>query len=129
MALMTALDRRRPEHSVGAFIFGVAANKIAMVHRARYRRPEEVTESLPEVVDCAAGPEESAMDADTSNYVTSLLNRLPEGSRNLLMLRLAAGLSAEEAAQVLGMTAGAVRVAQHRALKQLRAMVDTGGSR
>jgi len=46
--------------------------------------------------------------------------RLPETLRELLLLRVAVGLSAEETGRVLGMTPGAVRVAQHRALNRLR---------
>ncbi|MFV0463046.1 MAG: sigma factor-like helix-turn-helix DNA-binding protein, partial [Nostocoides sp.] len=37
-------------------------------------------------------------------------------------------LSAEEVADTLGMTPGAVRVAQHRALKSLRNRLDEGVS-
>ncbi|HUW16406.1 MAG TPA: sigma factor-like helix-turn-helix DNA-binding protein, partial [Actinomycetes bacterium] len=40
--------------------------------------------------------------------------------RELLLLRVAVGLSAEETGRALGMTPGAVRVAQHRALSRLR---------
>jgi RNA polymerase sigma-70 factor (ECF subfamily) len=50
-----------------------------------------------------------------------LLDRLPENLRELLLLRVAVGLSAEETGRALGMTPGAVRVAQHRALSRLRA--------
>jgi hypothetical protein len=39
-------------------------------------------------------------------------------------LRISVGLSAAEIAEALGMTEGAVRVAQHRALTRLRGMVD-----
>ena len=49
-----------------------------------------------------------------------LLDRLPENLRELLVLRVAVGLSAEETGRALGMTPGAVRVAQHRALSRLR---------
>ena len=41
------------------------------------------------------------------------------------MLRVAAGLSAEEVGTMLGMSAGAVRVAQSRALAQLRTVAPT----
>ena len=44
-----------------------------------------------------------------------LLDRLPDHQRELVLLRVVAGLSAEETGNVLGMSAGAVRVAQHRA--------------
>lgn len=40
------------------------------------------------------------------------------------MLRIAVGLSAEETAQVIGSTPGAVRVTQHRALNRLRGASD-----
>jgi len=40
---------------------------------------------------------------------------------------VSAGLSAEETAAALNMTAGAVRVAQHRALTRLRTLVGTKG--
>ena len=53
----------------------------------------------------------------------ALLRRLPRQQRELLVLRVLAGLSAQETGNELGMSAGAVRVAQHRALARLRAIV------
>jgi len=53
-----------------------------------------------------------------------LLARLPENQRELLLLRVVSGLSAEETGNVLGMSPGAVRVAQHRALARLRQMAE-----
>ena len=52
-----------------------------------------------------------------------LLNRLPDRMREVLMLR-AAGLSAEQVGERVGMTANAVRVAQHRAGAKLRADLE-----
>ena len=46
--------------------------------------------------------------------------RLSDADRELLELRVVAGLSAEEAAAVLGRRPGAVRMAQSRALTRLR---------
>jgi RNA polymerase sigma-70 factor (ECF subfamily) len=47
---------------------------------------------------------------------------LPGHHRELLVLRVLTGLSAEETGAALGMSAGAVRVAQHRALARLRSI-------
>ena len=60
-----------------------------------------------------------------------LLDRLPENLREIMLLRVAAGLTAEETGAALGMTAGAVRVAQHRALTKMRQLVAgaAGGER
>jgi RNA polymerase sigma-70 factor, ECF subfamily len=44
------------------------------------------------------------------------------------VLRIAVGLSAEETAQIVGSTPGAVRVTQHRALNRLRRNVVTVGA-
>jgi RNA polymerase sigma-70 factor (ECF subfamily) len=60
------------------------------------------------------------MRAGDADQVRSLLDRLPDNLRELLLLRVAVGLSAEETGRALGMTPGAVRVAQHRALSRLR---------
>ncbi|MEP6666955.1 MAG: sigma factor-like helix-turn-helix DNA-binding protein, partial [Nocardioidaceae bacterium] len=49
-----------------------------------------------------------------------LLNLLPKNLREVMLLRVVAGLSADETGSALDMTAGAVRVAQHRALAKLR---------
>lgn len=53
-----------------------------------------------------------------------LLTVLPRAQREILTLRVVRGLSAEETARMLGMTPGAVRLAQHKALNRLRAMLD-----
>ena len=55
-------------------------------------------------------------------WMAELLQVLPAKQREILVLRVAVGLSAEETGHVLGMSAGAVRVAQHRALARLRAL-------
>ena len=82
------------------------------------------TDEFPEDADLAAGPEELAVAGAQADEVWALLSELPEHQRELITLRVAVGLSAEETAQALDMTAGAVRVAQHRALGRLRALYD-----
>lgn len=52
--------------------------------------------------------------------MASLLDTLPERQREILVLRLVVGMSAEETAAAVGGTAGAVRVAQHRGLTKLK---------
>jgi RNA polymerase sigma-70 factor (ECF subfamily) len=128
LAVLTALPRYRDEgRPFAAFVYGVAAHKVADHHRAAVRRPLPVAE-LPDAADGALGPEDHAMKAADAAAARELLDLLPDAQRELLLLRVAAGLSAEETGAVLGMSAGAVRVAQHRALTKLRALA-TGGRR
>ena len=127
LAVLTALPRYRDEgRPFAAFVYGVAAHKVADHHRAAVRRPLPVAE-LPDAADGALGPEDYAMRAADAETARELLDLLPEAQRELLLLRVAAGLSSEETGAVLGMSAGAVRVAQHRALTKLRALASGGG--
>lgn len=48
------------------------------------------------------------------------VSRLPDRQREILVLRVACGLTAEQTAEAVGSTPAAVRIAQHQALTQLR---------
>ena len=61
-----------------------------------------------------------ALRRDEAARVRGMLAVLPGRLREILVLRVAVGLSAQETGDALGMSAGAVRVAQHRALRTLR---------
>ena len=120
-ALPRHVDQGRP---FAAWVFGIAANKISETRRAASRRHESVAAPVPDrVSDTALEPETAVLRLETSAYVATLLGQLPDAQAEILRLRVAAGLSADETAHVLGMTAGAVRVAQHRALTRLRDLV------
>jgi RNA polymerase sigma-70 factor (ECF subfamily) len=60
------------------------------------------------------------MHGELSERMAQLLRILPAKQREILLLRVVVGLSAEETADAVGSTPGAVRVAQHRALARLR---------
>lgn len=60
------------------------------------------------------------MHGELSDRMAQLLRVLPAKQREILLLRVVVGLSAEETADAVGSTPGAVRVAQHRALARLR---------
>ena len=55
------------------------------------------------------------------------LSLLPIKQREILVLRVVVGLSAEETAAAVGSTPGAVRVAQHRALARLKTEIMAAG--
>jgi RNA polymerase sigma-70 factor, ECF subfamily len=124
MALPRYRDRGRP---FLAFVYGIAAHKVADAYRAVGRDPSYPTESVPERLSSEPGPEQSALDADSVTRMTDLLNILPDKQREILILRVVVGLSAEETAQAVGSTAGAVRVAQHRALARLKSAIAAAG--
>jgi RNA polymerase sigma-70 factor (ECF subfamily) len=125
IAVISALPRYRDEgRPFEAFVYRIAANKVADAQRASYRAAVPYAE-LPDQPETADGPEEAAMRGADAQRARELLSALPETLRELLLLRVAVGLSAEETGRALGMSAGAVRVAQHRAVQRLRALAET----
>ncbi len=123
IAVLSALPRYR---DVGrpfvSFVFGIASHKVADAQRSAARQAVP-TADIPDGPDDRPGPEETVLARLEAEQVRALLTRLPPQQRELLVLRVLSGLSAEETGRMLGMSAGAVRVAQHRALAHLRAIV------
>ena len=87
---------------------------------ARRRNSVRPTDVVPERYSLDAGPEQMAVQSDSAARMNRLLAVLPEKQREILTLRIVVGLSAEETAEAVGSTPGAVRVAQHRALARLK---------
>jgi RNA polymerase sigma-70 factor (ECF subfamily) len=111
-------------------VYGIAARKVADALRALHRHPIP-TQEVPDSADADPTPEDHAVFASQVASATALLNQLPQNLREIMLLRVAAGMSAEETGAALGMSAGAVRVAQHRALAKMRQLAATaeGGER
>lgn len=127
VAVLTALphyqDTGRPFE---AFVFRVAGFKVADAQRQALGR-EQVVDDVPDSpsTSLADSPEDSAVVSSQADHVTRLMERLPGQQREVVVMRVAVGMSTEETATALGMTSGAVRVTQHRALARLRAMIGT----
>lgn len=110
-----------------AFVYGIASHKVADAHRAAARNKSEPTDVVPERYSLDAGPEQMAMQSDSAARMNKLLALLPDKQREILTLRIVVGLSAEETAEAVGSTPGAVRVAQHRALARLKSEIAGAG--
>jgi RNA polymerase sigma-70 factor (ECF subfamily) len=123
IAVLSALPRYRDEGKpFEAFVYRIAANKVADAQRGSHRQPQPQTE-LPDMVH-VDGLEEFAVRASDAERALALLELLPDTLRELMVLRVAVGLSPDETGRALGMSAGAVRVAQHRALQRLSEMAE-----
>lgn len=128
MAAITALPRYKEQgRPFLAFVYGIAAHKVADAHRSVARNRADPTDAIPERATADPGPEQMAMEADSAARVAALLDLLPDKQREILILRVVVGLSAEETSDAVGSSPGAVRVAQHRALTRLRAEIIEAG--
>lgn len=109
--------------SFRAFVYGIAAHKVTDAFRAIGRNRSEPMADLPDTQLVLDGPEQRVLAAELVERLGGLLHCLTPRQRDVLVLRVAVGLSAEETARAVGSTPGAVRVTQHRALNRLRGVM------
>ncbi|MDF3048631.1 MAG: polymerase, sigma-24 subunit, subfamily [Pseudonocardia sp.] len=124
MAVVSALPNYQLRGlSFRAFVYGIAAHKVADAFRAMGRNRTEPVADLPDAPVLTDDPEHRLLVAERAARLGALLAHLTPRQREVLVLRLAVGLSAEETAQAIRSTPGAVRVTQHRALGRLRRLL------
>ena len=129
MAVVSALQTYRLKGlSFRAFVYGIAGHKVTDAFRASGRDRTEPVAEPPDTLLTAGGPEHRVLDAERDAALRALLAHLTPRQREVLVLRLAVGVSAEETAEAVGSTPGAVRVTQHRALLRLRRIIAHGAS-
>jgi RNA polymerase sigma-70 factor (ECF subfamily) len=140
-AVLRNLGSYRPGTDFEAWLFTIAHRRVADVFRRRSRRREVALDeavllthrggrhALPGPLPPAiGGPEEAVLAAERRAEVVEAFRRLRADQQEVLALRVLGGLSATQVGEVLGKSEGAVRVAQHRALRSLReAMGVTAG--
>lgn len=124
LAVLTALPTYRSQgRPFLAFVYGIAGHKVADAYRHAARNISEPVPEVPDTVITEGGPEQQALYRELSTEMGKLLDVLPPKQREILVLRVVVGLSAEETASAVGSTPGAVRVAQHRAISRLRTLL------
>ena len=123
LAALGAIDRYRDEGSTfRSWLFRIAHNQLANALRTRSRHR---TASLDAVLEPAAtdDPARLAGTADDARRLRAAVASLSDDRRQVVILRFVDGLTAREIGGVLGRSEGAVRVLQHRALRELAALL------
>jgi len=139
-SVLRNLGSYRPGTDFEAWLFTIAHRRVADVFRRWSRRREVALDetvllthrggraALPGPLPAVGGPEEAVLAAERWAEVAGAFRRLRADQQEVLALRVLGGLSATQVGEVLGKSEGAVRVAQHRALRSLReAMGVTAG--
>lgn len=116
------------EPSFRSWVFVIAHRRLIDDRRAVSRRPNSigrVTVSNREPL--GGNVETEAVDRLVTDELRAAFEHLTEGQRDVLGLRIIAGLSLEETAQVVGRSVGAIKALQRRALESLREKMDSEG--
>ena len=126
----------RGEAAFGSWVHRIAANHALM--RLRHRRVAQAAEAelqTPEftergtladypVTDWSRDAEEKALDAELGQAIQQAADRLPEGYREVFLLKDVDGLSYEQIAEVTGDSIPAIKSRLHRARLALREAID-----
>ena len=125
LAALGAIGRYRDEGATfRSWLFRIAHNQLANVLRARGRDRTASLEGVPEPGASHQDPARLAGLAEDARRLRSAVAELSDDRRQVIVLRFVDGLSAREIGDVLGRSPGAVRVLQHRALRDLAAALE-----
>lgn len=84
----------------------------------RARKPDTGLEPEHHFADPARGPLRLALDREQAELARTVLERLPEGCRELIGLHVRSGRTYAEIAERLGRSEGALRVQMHRCIQR-----------
>jgi RNA polymerase sigma-70 factor (ECF subfamily) len=114
---------RGPVEALGGWLFSIAHHDLYDFRRKQARSPgiTPLDEALDEAAIAvgADDPEELAIERIEGERVLAALRQLSPDQREVLLLRMAAGLTAPEVAAIVGKTTGAVKALRHRGLASL----------
>ncbi len=124
LAAFRNLHDFRGDASISTWLFQIARS---FCIKSRRRRVDEPAEHTPLDTPQAAGVQDSRPDPEAvaqarqmGEVLQAAILSLPEAYREVLILRDVEGLSAEEAARVMGLEVGALKSRLHRARMEVR---------
>ena len=121
-------DYHQAETRFTTYLGRIALNLITDFWRKRGRSPAftDITEHQ-HLADGGPDPGEQLVQKETRQNLQDALSELPDDQRQVVELRIIAGLPVREAAAAMDKTEAAVKMLQQRALKNLRQkLLDRG---
>jgi RNA polymerase sigma-70 factor, ECF subfamily len=113
---------RGPVEALGGWLFTMAHHDLSDYRRRQARHLVQPLDDLFEEAALVAGaddPEDLAIQRIEGDRVLAALRQLSPDQREVLLLRMAAGLTAPEVAAIVGKTTGAVKSLQRRGVASL----------
>lgn len=114
------------EEQFRSWVFTIAHHRLVDERRQLSRRPK-LADNEPDANLVGGDVEDDSLGASGNERVREMLERLAPDQRDVLLLRIVADLSVEQAARALGKTPGAVKALQRRGLAALRREISKEG--
>jgi RNA polymerase sigma-70 factor (ECF subfamily) len=111
-------DRGKIQSRVAAWLFSVCRSRVIDMQRTHHATP--IDASTVSVPDTSPDAMQLASDAEDKVHLNQLVDQLSPRQQEVLRLRLQAGLSYREIAEVTGLTVGNVGFHLHEAIRRLR---------
>jgi len=129
------IGRFEGQARLSTWLHRIVVNAALMKLRTRRRKPETpIEELLPGFLEDGHMAQQAvawrSQDPDPAErnelraLVVDKIQELPEGYRNVIMLRDIEDLDTEETAELMGLSTGAVKTRLHRARQALRGLLD-----
>jgi RNA polymerase sigma-70 factor (ECF subfamily) len=130
-----SIERFEGNAKLSTWLHRIVVNACLMKLRTRRRKPETSIEDLLPTWQEDGHPErqpstwrtdalESLQRSELQALVLEKIQLLPDGYRNVLMLRDIEDLDTEETAEAMGISQGAVKTRLHRARQALRELLE-----
>ena len=113
---------RGPVEALGGWLFRIAHHDLSDYRRRQARNLVQPLDDLLEeavLAGVAVDPAELALERVEGERVLAALRQLSPDQREVLLWRMAAGLTGPEVAAIVGKTTGAVKSLQHRGVASL----------
>jgi RNA polymerase sigma factor (sigma-70 family) len=117
-------DFRGGEEKFRSWVFTIAHSRLVDERRRAMRRPQLAGGDHPVPESAGGDAEDDALERLSAQRVQALCEQLVPDQRDVLLLRLLAGLTVEAVAEALGKSAGAVKALQRRGLANLRKVLE-----
>jgi RNA polymerase sigma-70 factor, ECF subfamily len=116
------------EQAWRAWLFTIAHRRVLDQARHHRRHPAEPLDDIHAAdVPTAPGAEQVAMENLATGDAIAMISRLPRQQAEVILLRVVAGLDTDTVAHLLDRSPGAIRVAAHRGLQRLAALLAQAG--
>jgi RNA polymerase sigma-70 factor (ECF subfamily) len=122
------VNAERPVASFSAWLYRIAGNLLTDHYRRQRRRQHIDIAEQAHLAGKGPSPDQQATAAEEERLMMQAIAQLGDEQQAVMLYRFAEQYSAQQIADLMGKTAGAVKALQHRALANLRRILLPGAN-